>query len=278
VLNQFSHFKVSDIITSLKLEKLASLFHGNCYKVTPTTSKQNGVWILIEIYFNTSIPKEILPSVEIFQSSEENANGVIIDSWEDGKVFALYAEKNTDFYPIIQPEKYIYEQSKKNCRTQSFYECYTSFIVSTKFEEYGNCSRKCFPVALPIMGAPNITMCKTKDEYDCNFKLFDKYLEEITIEMCPKACSVLQYSETVIMGDRHKIYRPNATDYLRRYSYTLGKLQNVIVHKEYLIYDFIGVIGSAGGTLGLFVGFSFSNIIDTIMIFLKTRCSYFENK
>ena len=233
----------------------------------------------METYFDASISKEILPSVEIFQSSEENANGVIIDSWEDGKVFALYAEKNTDFFPIIKPEKYIYDQSKTKCRTESFYECYTSFIVSTKFEEYGNCSRKCFPVALPTMGAPNITMCKTKDEYDCNFKLFDKFLEEITIEMCPKACSVLQYSETVILGDRHKMYRPNKSDYLRRFAYTFGKLQNVIVHKEYLIYDFVGVIGSAGGTLGLFVGFSFSSIIDTLMIFLQTRCSsFFENK
>ena len=88
-----NHFQVSDTLTLLKLEKLASLFHGNCYKVTPTTSKQNGVWILMETYFDASISKEILPSVEIFQSSEENANGVIIDSWEDGKVFALYAEK-----------------------------------------------------------------------------------------------------------------------------------------------------------------------------------------
>ena len=230
----------------------------------------------METSFDESIPKEILPSVEIFQSTEENSYGVILDSWADGKVFALYAEKNTDFYPIIQPEKYIYEQSKKKCRTESFYDCYSYFIFSTKFEEYGNCSRKCLPVALPIMDALNITMCKTKAEYDCNFKLFDKFLEEITIEMCPKACSVLQYSETVIMGDRHKMFRPNATDYLRRYSYTLGKLQNVIVHKEYLIYDFIGVIGSAGGTLGLFVGFSFSSIIDTLMIFLQTRCSFLK--
>ena len=260
------------------MEKLTSLYHGNCYKVTPnvTTSKINVVWILMETSFDKSIPKEILPSVEIFQSSEENSYGVILDSWADGKVLALYAEKNTDFFPIIQPEKYIYEQSKKKCRTESFYDCYSSFIFSTKFEEYGNCSRKCFPVALP--GASNITMCKTKDEYDCNFKLFDKFLAEITIDMCPKACSVLQYSETIILGDRNKMYRPNKSDYLRRFAYHFGKLQNVIVHKEYLIYDFVGVIGSAGGTLGLFVGFSFSNIIDTLMIFLKSRCSFFENK
>ena len=274
------HFQISDLLISLNMVKLASLFHGNCYKVTPTTSSWNGVWMQMVTTFDKSIPKAILPSVELFQSSEENSNGVILDSWEDGKVFALYADKNTDFYPVIQPEKYIYHHSKTKCRPENFYECLTSVIVATKFEKYGNCSRKCFPAptALPNMDSLNMPICKTKEDYNCNFPLFDTYLEGITIEMCPKACSVLQYSETVIMGDRHKMYRPNQSDHLRKYMYQFGKLQNVIVHEEYLIYDFIGVIGSAGGTLGLFIGFSFINIIDSIMSFLKTRCSYIGNK
>ena len=37
--------------------------------------------------------------------------------------------------------------------------------------------------------------------------------------------------------------------------------EQAIVNTEYLIYDFNSMIGSIGGTLGLFIGFSFSNII-----------------
>ena len=33
------------------------------------------------------------------------------------------------------------------------------------------------------------------------------------------------------------------------------------VYKEYLIYDVIGMVGMVGGTLGLFIGFSFSNFL-----------------
>ena len=33
------------------------------------------------------------------------------------------------------------------------------------------------------------------------------------------------------------------------------------IHEEYLLYDETGVIGSLGGTLGLFIGFSFRDII-----------------
>ena len=36
---------------------------------------------------------------------------------------------------------------------------------------------------------------------------------------------------------------------------------NVQVYQEYLIYDEIGMIGSIGGLLGLFLGFSFLNVI-----------------
>ena len=37
------------------------------------------------------------------------------------------------------------------------------------------------------------------------------------------------------------------------------------IHEEYLLYDITGAIGSIGGTLGLFIGFSFR---DTIAILL----------
>ena len=38
---------------------------------------------------------------------------------------------------------------------------------------------------------------------------------------------------------------------------------------EYLIHDAISMIGNIGGTLGLFVGFSFSNVISAILSFLN---------
>ena len=42
------------------------------------------------------------------------------------------------------------------------------------------------------------------------------------------------------------------------------------VYKEYLIADGVTLIGSIGGTLGLFIGFSISNIVYNIIDFLKS--------
>ena len=41
------------------------------------------------------------------------------------------------------------------------------------------------------------------------------------------------------------------------------------VHKEYLIYDVIGMVGLVGGTLGLFIGFSFSNVLTFLIEYLQ---------
>ena len=44
----------------------------------------------------------------------------------------------------------------------------------------------------------------------------------------------------------------------------------ITVHTEYLLYDFISTLGNVGGTLGLFIGFSFSGLITFILnLFIK---------
>ena len=47
--------------------------------------------------------------------------------------------------------------------------------------------------------------------------------------------------------------------------------EQLTVYQEYVVYDAIGIIGSVGGTLGLFIGFSFSGLIseliDAVQIF-----------
>ena len=42
------------------------------------------------------------------------------------------------------------------------------------------------------------------------------------------------------------------------------------VYQEYLITDGITLFGSLGGTMGLFIGFSISNVVYTIMDFIQS--------
>ena len=51
-------------------------------------------------------------------------------------------------------------------------------------------------------------------------------------------------------------------------NYIINKEMAMKVYEEYIIIDAISMIGSVGGTLGLFIGFSFSNIINVLIGYL----------
>ena len=66
------------------------------------------------------------------------------------------------------------------------------------------------------------------------------------------------------------------------YPYKLGSMQisvqfkilpEIVHYKEYLIYDDIGMLGSIGGSLGLFLGFSLIDTLCMIMDFILRKVS-----
>ena len=51
----------------------------------------------------------------------------------------------------------------------------------------------------------------------------------------------------------------------------------VIVSEEYLIYDSVGMIGSVGGSLGLFLGFSFLGLLSDLIDFVQRKLDQVQN-
>ena len=45
--------------------------------------------------------------------------------------------------------------------------------------------------------------------------------------------------------------------------------KEITVYEEYVVYDFNGIVGTVGGSLGLFVGFSF---LDIILLIIAIPC------
>ena len=79
----------------------------------------------------------------------------------------------------------------------------------------------------------------------------------------PKTCTILQYSGDLEWEGSYKI--PIREVYLW---YNFMPPKTVTVNEEYLIYDIDGFIGAVGGTMGIFIGFSFSNTFSLFMNFL----------
>ena len=115
------------------------------------------------------------------------------------------------------------------------------------------------PVTLPESAKKSLnfkdTECETVYDHTCMVWEFKYALDEI-IQKCPKNCVNVQYTgkstfSLPTTGD--------ASKYERKYNLYFISTKTT-VEEEYLIMDFTGLIGAIGGTLGLFIGFSFKEI------------------
>ena len=131
-------------------------------------------------------------------------------------------------------------------------------LVNTDF---GKCYNRCLPLSLPHKASNDIASCETNEDKKCAideiiFPMFNHINEK---ELCPKSCSILQYSGKVL--DEQKLDPKSSDKAVMNIWYKFKLPESVPVYEEYLIYDAIGMIGAVGGTLGMFIGFSFNNLI-----------------
>ena len=108
-----------------------------------------------------------------------------------------------------------------------------------------------------LQNSTNLTDCKKLEDEICNGgpavwdpmpSLFD----------CEKPCKIITYTGSVV---EYSYY--NSTTDEASFWFEAGPIKTV--GKELLVYDTNDMIGSIGGSLGLYLGFSFFGIVSTII-------------
>ena len=95
--------------------------------------------------------------------------------------------------------------------------------------------------------------------YQCLNRILDMVLFDFFLKgSLRKTCDTLEYSGEI------RLREEPVEDFKKiRFQYNLDRIMKV--QEEYLIYDEVGMIGSVGGTFGMFIGFSFANIVSQIL-------------
>ena len=141
-----------------------------------------------------------------------------------------------------------------------------SKILSENFSDWPYEGKKCIPTGLmKMLHDIKASQCETKKEEDDAFEYIYRggFLYN---HKCPKPCSILEYSGKLDYWANKYDQQSNNTIII----HLRFQIPEVItIYEEYLIYDFNGMLGSIGGTLGLFVGFSFSSVIELFINLLK---------
>lgn len=160
----------------------------------------------------------------------------------------------------LTSEEFHYLEKKSNCSHESFYEIWGKVYLDLIKEK---CNSTCTSISLPM---PNVSLCNQSYEWYCAHELrlgsFRNFLKSGKFN---GPCTKLQYS------GKQDNFNPIQNKRSSHFSYKFNTPELTTRHEEYYIYDFAGMIGSVGGSLGLCIGFSFSNIFNWLIGKIRTN-------
>ena len=243
-----------------------SYFHN--FKISPDgipTKNQRSI-VLKCSFENTSGYEGINFKIGMVLTSENNTycnNGFDYLDGEASRQFVKVGETN---FITITPEKFVYHQEIEKCRDRPFNQLLAERMSRHIFT---NCTYPCKSEGWYCkFGIPldNLPVCQNKAQLECFNKHKFATGREIAKENLIKPCTLLQYKSVGATW-----YNPRQNEAIFRM--TFKKPPRVTVKDEYLIYDMLNMIGAVGGTLGLFIGFSFHDLFQGILSSCMSKVS-----
>ena len=256
----------------IKVEKVLTIYDGNCYKIHSNLSAEAAIMGKYTINFNKTIPFTDIPSVKIYFTSEENAFGILTQQWIYGNELKFILHQNFNDMGSIQylklnAKKSIYLNDKATPCNNQANKCFTKELYKAN---YNSCPKICLPSTLPLMNSveewKGIQECLSWEEFLCMAKnvLYLTYYESDPHDAtCPRYCNELEYTGSV-QADVNA-YELSGVGW----SYSLSSMTTV--NEEYYVYDLASLVGSVGGTIGIFVGFSVFDLVVLIIDCIQAR-------
>ena len=238
-------------VGSVRFEKWITKW-GNSFKISADiVNTRSPYYAFFQVIFNKQIADEDIPSVGFILSSEDNSYGKILSDWVDGSKIHLSKVKGFKWVDV-QPKKTILMEFQSKCSDIGFYQCFHSELVE---QNYDHCPRRCFSISTYGNASP---MCETLEEFQCSHEITKKLKNA---SKCLPSCSQINYAiETEVHEDEESRDAKRNVTLAYRFSKRIMK-----VEEEFLVHDFVGMLGSIGGTLGLFIGFSLFGLISFIL-------------
>ena len=241
---------------------------------TPLSEDQERGNAEIKVYLKKKVKSTYL--VYFYVTSLENSLGHVFYKWNDGEEQKYQVDDNSRTNIKIQPQKFNYLKEVSKCHDESYYECIAAALH--RIDHHTLCKKKCIPSFFGFGRNYTTPFCNNRKDDKCARDIAKKmirgkginFTQEFSNIACTKACSSLQYSGNFIIS---KPIVGNATEKyksLHQFYYEFSNSDNKCpIFNEYLIYDTMGMIGSVGGTFGMFIGFSMTGVISSVLDYFR---------
>ena len=127
-------------------------------------------------------------------------------------------------------------------------------------------TKKCTLWPFPGIETYNVSLCQFSPPVNPDFECADRVWGDIFNNMiqkndlCHPACTMTRYDSKIIREE----YTTLPNDFFQLI-YDFGNPLYMKVFEEYVIMDEISLVGNVGGTMGMFIGFSFSGVVALII-------------
>ena len=235
-------------------------FYGKCFKISSTFTQLHHQYMSYDIIVNRSYLGMFPSRMKAYFLSEKNSYGIVSDRYKDGDPMKIDVLLGRRKLIRLKPIKKIISNTQAEfCTHDSFYK---NLALKVRQANFSNCPRKCYDYSLPLVKQYNIPICNEtfEGEKECSNSVLDANLEGLEKNWNKKPCSILQYSGTL----GKEVYAPNNHTYAIWVQYPFHGVTTV--YEEYFVFDTIGMIGEVGGTLGIFLNFSFTNVFTRLLI------------
>ena len=255
--------------TTITVSELFTLWYGFCYLIRLSYTFKNQ-WIFTLTFNNKTLERNDIPTPQLYITSEENALGVLGMNWIYGTELR-WSPKDKETGYKVTPIKRKTLSLKSHCNMNSNSNCIFELIKQSNI----TCNKTCLPIKFPNMNIIPMPGCEenfTIEEFNCMKWGLHKALFYNASFFCERHCNTIEYRGKKSFA--FKYY--GSSKYSLEWRFILDSAK-VLVQEEYLVYDSTGIVGAIGGTLGLFVGFSFREVanflidsIELIMPLLNT--------
>ena len=137
-------------------------------------------------------------------------------------------------------------------------QCLVNIFIT---EHFPACPIKCLPIQMKgfqyVNSSTSFKKCATLEDELCNAgpKVWTPLINKFPA--CPKPCKITTYKDSKLDLKEPLFLKTGQS--LAKFQLVANKIRSI--EKEVLVYDLNDVIGAVGGSMGLFLGFSFFDVI-----------------
>ena len=250
----------------IDLEEYFSISLGKCYVLTSDIYVSGGVPLILSIILK-NVEKSHPDHVKLIFTSKYDYLGTVNGFWKSLNPLEVRGDFETESVSVDLKE------SKTNWISEcdqdiDLFTCVSQKAMQFKKSNPDKCE-KCVPVmthAFFDILNETLPFCENLKDEKCNIDLLVLGFNQALTD-CKMQCKITEYTAKISkLAWTVNQYGNRSSDI-----WILHSSASRTRTEEYLIYDEIGMIGNVGGSLGLFVGFSFFGAFSDCLDFLRSR-------